>query len=37
MLATPKDQKLVDAIEELTKKKIAFNLGDAEKSREEER
>ena len=37
MLATPKDQKLVDAIEELTKKKIAaFNLGDAEKSREED-
>ena len=37
MLATPKDQKLVDAIEELTKKKItAFNLGDAEKSCEED-
>ena len=37
MLATPKDQKLVDAIEELTKKKIAaFNLGDAETSSEED-
>ena len=37
MLATPKDQKLVEAIEELTKQKIdAFDLGTAAKSNEED-